>query len=132
MNESAELDRIRGYLAGQDDLHLAIVFGSMASGRSSPESDLDIAMVANQPLTAKRKKALIAGLAGLTGRSVDLVDLDEVGEPLLGQILTGGKRLLGNDQLYAELLRRHLFDQADFLPYRERLLAERREAWLRR
>ncbi len=131
MNESAELDRIRDFLAGQDDLDLAIVFGSLASGRSRPGSDLDIALAADQPLTAERKQALIAGLAGLTGRSVDLVDLNAVGEPLLGQILIGGKRLFGNDHRHAELLSRHLFDQADFLPYRERLLAERREAWLR-
>ncbi|PYG00046.1 hypothetical protein D893_02452 [Thioalkalivibrio sp. ALE21] len=25
---------------------------------------------------------------------------------------------------------RHLFDQADFLPYRDRILAARRDAWI--
>ena len=132
MNSSADIDRIRDYLAEQNDLHLAIVFGSMATGHPRADSDLDIAVAGDRAMTAERKMALMGDLAGLTGRSVDLVDLNGVGEPLLGQILTGGKRLFGDDHRHAELLSRHLFDQADFLPYRERLMAERREAWLRR
>jgi hypothetical protein len=34
---------------------------------------------------------------------VDLVDLHTVGEPLLGQILRHGKRLLGGGTCYADL-----------------------------
>ena len=132
MSTNQSLGRIRKYLENQGDIRLAIVFGSLATGRARPDSDLDIAVAADAPLTAERKMALIAGLAGVTGRSVDLIDLKTVGEPLLGQILAGGKRLLGSDQAHAELLRRHLFDQADFLPLRKRMLRERREAWLRR
>jgi len=33
---------------------------------------------------------------------------------------------------HATLLSRHLFDAADFLPYRNRILAERRQAWIGR
>ena len=58
------------------------------------------------------KITLISALAETTGRPVDLVDLQSVGEPLLGQILRHGKRLLGSDTQYANLIRRHLFDQA--------------------
>lgn len=32
--------------------------------------------------------------------------------------------------LAASLLRQHLFDAADFLPYRDRILEERRRAWI--
>lgn len=132
MSTNQSLGRIRKYLENQGDIRLAIVFGSLATGRARPDSDLDIAVAADAPLTAERKMALIGELASVTGRSVDLIDLATAGEPLLGQILAGGKRLLGTDQAYAELLRRHLFDQADFLPLRKRMLRERREAWLRR
>ncbi|MDZ7784336.1 MAG: nucleotidyltransferase domain-containing protein [Halioglobus sp.] len=127
----AELDRIADYLAAQDDLRLAIVYGSLATGQARLDSDLDIAVAGDQPLDADRKMALIRGLARVCGRAIDLVDLTTVGEPLLGQILNGGKRLLGNNRHYAELVTRHLFDQADFLPYRERLLADRRKLWIR-
>lgn len=53
-------------------------------------------------------------------------------EPLLGQILTHGRRVVGSDAERAELIRRHLFDVADFLPYVERMLHERRRAWIGR
>jgi len=130
MNQHEALGRIKNYLDQQPDLRLAIVYGSMAAGRVRSDSDLDIALAAKEPLTADRRMALISGLAGLTGRSIDLVDLNTVGEPLLGQILAGGRRILGENQDYARLLTRHLFDQADFLPLRQRMLRERRQAWL--
>ncbi len=131
MNGSRDIDRIRDCLAGKPGLHLAIIFGSLATGQPRSDSDLDIAVAGDGVITGEQKMALIRELAGLTGRSVDLVDLNAIGEPLLGQILTEGKRLLGDDQVHAKLLSRHLFDQADFMPYRDRLLAERRKAWLR-
>ena len=74
--------------------------------------------------------AMIAALADKTGRAIDLVDLTTVSEPLLGQIVRHGRRLLGSDTAYGQLLSRHLFEQADFMPYRNRILAERRMAWI--
>ena len=74
--------------------------------------------------------ALIGDLALEIGRPVDLIDLNSVGEPLLGQIVTGGRRLMGSDTHYAELIRKHLYEQADFMPYRSRILAERRRRWI--
>jgi len=117
-------------LGTQPGIGLAILFGSLAAGEGRVESDLDLAVDAGRRLTASEKMALISELAGSTGRPVDLVDLQAVGEPLLGQILRHGKRILGSDTHYANLIRRHLFDQADFLPYRNRILAERRQAWI--
>ena len=130
MNERTEIARIRDFLGTQPDLVLAIVFGSVASGRAKADSDLDIAVGGRQALGTERKRTLIGELAELSGSGIDLIDLNTVGEPLLGQILAGGRRVLGNNQQYAALISRHLFDQADFLPYRQRLLAERRAAWL--
>lgn len=114
----------------QPGIGLAILFGSLALGAGRPESDLDLAVDAGHSLTVSEKITLISALAETTGRPVDLVDLQSVGEPLLGQILRHGKRLLGSDTQYANLIRRHLFDQADFLPYRNRILNERRQAWI--
>ena len=119
----AALDTQRG-------IRLAILFGSLAAGRERTDSDLDLAVDAGHRLTAGEKLTLMNKLAERTGRPVDLVDLYVVGEPLLGQILRHGKRLLGGGTCYADLIRRHLFDQADYLPYRSRILAERRRAWI--
>ncbi len=108
----------------------AILFGSLATGRARAGSDLDLAVDAGRCLAAAEKMALISALAGRIGRPVDLVDMHAIGEPLLGQILRHGRRILGSDTHYANLVRRHLFDQADYLPYRNRILAERRQAWI--
>ena len=109
---------------------VAILFGSLATGLARAGSDLDLAVDAGRRLTAAEKMALISELAGRIGRPVDLVDIHAIGEPLLGQILRHGKRILGSDTHYANLVCRHLFDQADYLPIRNRILAERRQAWI--
>ncbi len=105
------------------------MFGSLASGRATPRSDLDLAVQADKPLDNVLKTALIATLAEAFGRPVDLVDLRKAGEPLLGQIFKG-KRILGGSTDYGNLLAKHLRDVADFLPYRDRILKARRDAWI--
>jgi predicted nucleotidyltransferase len=62
-------------LEAQPDLRLAVVFGSVARGQAGPDSDLDIAVLADGPLDGPRREALIRVLAQATGRPVDLVDL---------------------------------------------------------
>lgn len=124
-----ELTRnLRALLETQGNLQLAILFGSMATFSERPDSDIDIAVLARQPLDAQNKAALIEAIAHISGRAVDLIDLHTVGEPLLGEILRG-QRLLGSDERYAELLTRHLIDAADFGPLQQRILKERRDAW---
>lgn len=110
-------------------LQLAILFGSCAKGTATADSDLDLAVLAGQPLDAETRMRLIGDLAERLGRPVDLVDLHDAGEPLLGEVLKG-RRILGDDAAYARLITRHLLDAADFLPYRERILAERRKRWI--
>lgn len=117
-------------LAEHGGVRLAILFGSRATGRATANSDLDLAVRTAAPLKAAEKIALIEKLATATGLPIDLIDLTHAGEPLLGQILKHGVRLQGSDEDYANLLTRHLFDAADFLPYRRRILAERRQAWI--
>jgi len=124
--------RLRRILSAHGGVRLAILFGSHATGHATPHSDLDLAVQMAAPLTAEEKIALIERVAETTGMPVDLIDLKRVGEPLLGQILKHGVRLVGSDSDYASLLSRHLFDAADFLPYRNRILAERRRVWIGR
>jgi predicted nucleotidyltransferase len=123
-------NRIQQVLTGHGDIRLAILFGSLAGVRATPQSDLDLAVLMGTPLSAETKMILIGELSQAIGRPVDLIDLHMAGEPLLGQILKHGVRLFGSDIDYAELLKRHLFEEADFMPYRRRILADRRQAWI--
>jgi len=117
-------------LGQHPEIRLAILFGSMAAGDGRPGSDLDLAIDAGAELGVAEKIALMEQFADVTGRPVDLVDLRTVGEPLLGQIVVHGTRLVGSDKAYGDLIRRHLLDEADFMPYYRRILAERRGEWI--
>lgn len=130
INHRGEIDRIRTVLRQHDELEITILFGSLASGTAHPHSDVDLAVSAGTPLATPARIQLIEEIAAATGRPVDLVDLTQAGEPLLGEIITSGIRLTGNDETHARFLTRHLFDQADFAPYRARILAERRQSWI--
>ena len=123
-------DKVLEVLTNFPAIKLAVLFGSVAQARQRPDSDIDIAVEAEHVLSASDKIALIEALAERTGRAIDLVDLKVVSEPLLGQIVQHGLRLQGSDSAYGRLISRHLFEQADFMPYRSRILAERRAAWI--
>ena len=112
-------------------IRIALVFGSLAKNQARPESDLDIAVAAPHPLSTNEKVEFIEALAEASGRPVDLIDLQVARGPIAAQALTTGKLIHCTDRtLYAELILRMLCDQADWAPYRERILAERRKAWI--
>ena len=118
-------------LEADPTLQIVILFGSVADGQIRADSDIDIAVAADKPLDARAKLALIDTVAEKVGRPVDLIDLRNAGEPLLGQILHKGIKLFVRDKRLLEaLIRRHLVDTEDFLPYRHRILEQRRRAWI--
>lgn len=124
------IESITAALANFPDIEQAWVFGSVANRRATRDSDVDVAVQKAAPLSSDEKMELIAALADATGRPVDLVDLREVGEPLLGQILTHGQPIRGNSTDKALLMQRHVYAMEDFVPYVERALKERRQAWI--
>ncbi|MAX54710.1 MAG: DNA polymerase III subunit beta [Alcanivoracaceae bacterium] len=126
---TATIESIRDYLQGDPDVCLAYVFGSVATGMANKDSDLDVAIQLKQELSPQRKAAMISELACLTGRPVDLIDLKQAGEPLLGEILRNGRRIKGSHSQHVELVQRHIYNTEDFLPIVRRLLSERRQQW---
>ena len=130
MAHPTDIEALTEVLARRQGLRLALVFGSVAKGCESADSDVDVAVLADAPLDAEQRMALIGDLAEATGRAVDLIDVRTAGEPLIGEILAHGRRLLGTDEAYGEILSRHLLDAADFLPYADRMVAQRRRAWI--
>ena len=117
-------------LSNYPQFELAILFGSHAAGTASADSDIDLAVRAEKPITADLKLELMEHIGTRFGRPVDIVDLHAAAEPVLGEVLKG-RRLLGSDESFARMLTRHLFNMADFVPLQQRILAERRLAWMR-
>ncbi len=110
-------------------VQLIVLFGSIARGQARVDSDVDIAVLSGKAIDAVTRLALIEELALKTGRSVDLVDLVTVGEPLLGNILREGMVLLDTNHHRGNLLVRHLGNVEDFIPLQELILRTRRQAW---
>jgi predicted nucleotidyltransferase len=117
-------------LQAHSGLRLALLFGSCALRTQRPDSDVDVAVDMGGVMAAEQHVSLISDLALATGRAVDLIDLRTVGEPLLGQILQSGRRIGGEHAVHAQYITRHVMDVEDFVPYQERILRERRQAWI--
>jgi predicted nucleotidyltransferase len=113
------------------EIRLAILFGSQATGGAHPDSDIDLALLADKRISASFKLELIGLIGAEFGCPVDIVDLYDAAEPILGQVFKG-KRLLGDNPAYAGLLTRHLMNVADFVPLQQRILDERRTEWINR
>lgn len=122
-------DQLARVLSGFPEIRLALLFGSQSEGRARPGSDVDVAVLPRSPLDASQRQAIIEAIALATGCAVDLVDLSGGPEPILGEALQG-TLLLGDSRTRAELMSRHVFNVADFLPLRQRILAERRARWI--
>ncbi|MFO8009005.1 MAG: nucleotidyltransferase domain-containing protein [Candidatus Brocadiia bacterium] len=100
---SAIENNILSVLTRYPELRLAMLFGSQATGRANGDSDIDLGLLAEAPLSAAFKLDLMQRLGAVCGRPVDIVDLHTAGEPVLGEVLKGG-RLLGDASTYAQLL----------------------------
>jgi uncharacterized protein len=131
LDPKSELMRVAEALAADPGLLLAVAFGSASKGRARPDSDIDIAVLAQEPLSIERREQMIRRIAEITGRPVDLVDLRSAGVPMLRTILTDGRTLLCRDQRARErLITTMLADVEDFLPLRQQLLKDRRDRWI--
>jgi len=130
-NTDVTLETITRVLRAYPRVRAAWVFGSIANGRMQPSSDLDVAVLGDEPLRPEQKSVLIRRLAQAAGRPVDLIDLQATHGPVVGEILRHGRRLFCDDPaLYAEQVKQWMFDRADWIPYRQRILETRRRAWI--
>ena len=126
-----ELAALADRLSGEADVRLAIVFGSVAAGTAGFDSDVDLAVMLDRRMDAARRMALLQLVAEVTGRPVDLVDLRDAGVAVMRAALEEGRMLLCRDRRdYFMLLSKMVTDAEDFLPLYERVLAERRKAWI--
>ena len=111
----------------QPQLQVLILFGSAATDRMRDDSDVDVAVLYKNALSAQKRMALQCGLEERLGRSVDVVDLFALNGVILKKILTQGTMVIKRDpSRYETLLQRMVYNQQDMMPYYHRALAERR------
>ena len=96
-----------------------ILFGSQTSGKTSPQSDIDLAVSANQPLAENKWDDLLMEIMKATkSNRIDLIDLKKQRGVLLNfQILTKGKCLFEKKQgLFREKQIESIWKYYDFKP----------------
>lgn len=119
-------ERARDVLCSEPHLRLAIVYGSAAAGKLRADSDVDLGVLFDPPLTARQKMDLAGRLEQALLRGVDLVDLSAASATLLRQILCKGRVLIQRQpEAMAGLVRTMIYQEADLMPYIRRTLIER-------
>jgi predicted nucleotidyltransferase len=121
MNDFADLIEI---FTDFPEILLVIVFGSVARKNDSAGSDLDIAVAGLKPLPMDFILQLQCILEKNIGREVDVIDLQKVSGPILQQVLTTGKIIKNLSPLYANLIKKMWFNQADMMPLTKFVLQE--------
>lgn len=108
-------DRLRQTLEDALDVRLAVLFGSVASGRFRPDSDVDVG-VSLRP-GANPPAALGVALERAVGRPVDLVWLDDAPPLLRFEVARRGIVLVERtSHAWADFRARAMIDWWDWAP----------------
>ncbi len=113
------IEELKRALENETKLAYALVFGSRARGSALPKSDLDVAvgLVAGVRLDAHEVGDLVSTLEQATGRTIDLVLLDEAPPALAYRVFRDGRVLLERDHsALVERKTRAILDYLDFQP----------------
>ncbi|MEO7297090.1 MAG: nucleotidyltransferase domain-containing protein [Verrucomicrobiota bacterium] len=78
------------------------LFGSVAENRDRPVSDIDIAVLLREPISAVQLFELQTELAEALSRDVDLVDLASASTVMRKEVLRTGRLLFEGDKLRRE------------------------------
>ena len=79
-----------------DELKAVYIFGSYADGTAAVNSDIDIAYLSNNRLSAVEKWNLSNTIAGILRKDIDLVDIFTANTILAYQIVSKGLRVYGS------------------------------------
>ena len=125
-SDSSAHAAVREALAGVPGVVFALVFGSSARGDTHATSDIDVALGFgnhDRP-TSRELGAIVSRLEEATGRSVDVVILEDAAPGLAYRVFRDGQAVLVRDRdALVERKARAILEYLDFLPV-ERACAE--------
>jgi uncharacterized protein len=90
MDLDGAVDLLRARVPG---LSMVVLYGSQARGDARPDSDVDLALLADAPIDRWEMLELQAALATKIGAEVDLVDLVVSDDVLRVQVVAHGRTL---------------------------------------
>ena len=124
------LEHIGSILQTFPDVQVAIVFGSSITGKNRLGSDVDIAVLADGPLSFERRLIMVESLEKVLHQEVDLVDVYSLHGPLLHEIFARGRIVLKKSpQALAGLLKRLWYDREDMAPLTRYVMQRQNERY---
>lgn len=127
MNDLLQIRRkLDLFTSTHQEIACAYLFGSATGSRFSDTSDIDLGLASNRPLSADEKARLKEELEDSLHRDIDLVDLQQATGSILNQALHGICILCRNTTVRYQIMRRHIYDQEDMQPLRNRIMLQRR------
>lgn len=111
-------------------IQLLLVFGSQASDRSKPDSDIDIALAIDKALDIDQKIKFQQELETILQMNVDLVDLWDCRGAIFQESMGRGKVILRrNSELYAKLLLKMWGEREDDSRFLQKTVDYRLKKW---
>jgi len=108
------------------EIKIITLFGSAANNRLMPNSDLDIAVAADTPLSFDQKYEILHALYDAFSREIDLIDLQSVAGPILQEALCTGMIVKkDSDRLFYQLIKKMWLNQADMMPLTRMIIINR-------
>ncbi|MBU8913359.1 MAG: nucleotidyltransferase domain-containing protein, partial [Spirochaetales bacterium] len=99
-------------LATREEIHIAILYGSILEDRFGDHSDVDLAVAGGCELSYDELLTVSDELGKVTGREVQVRDLRRLEGLILREVLTQGSVIKNDDP---DLLGRRIADMLDFV-----------------
>jgi len=122
MKDDGEVERIIRYFKGTDEVSTLYIFGSLGKGKTTGESDIDIAVLIDESKLRTRnfellKRKYYAASPTFSMRPVDIVILNTALPFLKHQVLKTGRVLFDkNRSLRVRFTERAITEYLDFKP----------------
>lgn len=119
-------------LENYPEIFLGFVFGSVLNKKTfNKESDIDIGIAGEKIFPTEFLLKLNLELSAQFNHEVDIIDLHRVSGVILQQILCKGNLLVNKcPELYAKIIKKMWYDQADVMPNTRFILKYRRDKFL--
>lgn len=113
------------YFSHKEKIDNVILFGSFGKNTFNEKSDVDIAIHSKSELDFLQMVEIQNDLSLLCKREIDLADLSKAEGVFLYQIMTTGKRIKTDSNVFVRYLMKALCLKEDFLPIIERSRKEK-------
>jgi len=123
-----EIDVLQQRLSGYPEIIAAYLFGSAVTGKLNPMSDIDIAVLLQEPTPYRRELALVfdvlSDIQQIFRRDGDVKILNRIEDlPLLHEMLSKGKLIYERDpKIHRAFVARVVIAYLDFKPAHETAL----------